>query len=119
MQRPYEKCADKGQLAKSYGMWIQKREEARRAHAADRQAVDATHEAENEFKRDIEKLMDSEEAGEMRSMEVAEKVWQTDQSGCKKADNLDNDLLCIVQALKNYGSDRDRDESMKIRAECR
>ena len=36
----------KVQLGKSYGMWIQKREEARRAHDAARLAEDAAREAE-------------------------------------------------------------------------
>ena len=61
----------------------------------------ATFEAVNVFKRDIEKIMASEEAGEMRSKEVAEKVWQANQSGCKKAENLDKHLLYTLQALKN------------------
>ena len=52
----------KGQLAKSYGLWIQKREEGRRAHDA-HLAEDAAREVENELKRDIEKLVAFQEAG--------------------------------------------------------
>ena len=103
----------KEQLAKSSRVCIQKREEARRAQ-------DASREAKNEFKRDIEKFMDSDAAGDMRSKEVAEKVWKANQSGCKKAQNLDKDLLNILlPALKKCRWEKDLDESTKIRAKRR
>ena len=80
---------------------------------------DASREATNDFKRDIEKFMDSDAAGDMRSKEVAEKVWQANQSGYKKAENLDKNLLNILLALKKCGWEKDLDESTKIRAERR
>ena len=68
----------KEQLAKSYGSGFKD----------ERRPAGPTLEAVSVFKRDIEKIMASEEAGEMRSKEVAEKVWQANQSGCKKAQTL-------------------------------
>ena len=59
------------QVAESYDMWIQRREEARRAHDASRLAEDAARDAECESKRYIERLVASEAASEMRSKEVA------------------------------------------------
>ena len=56
---------------------FKKREEVRRAHDSARLDEDAAREAEH--------------AGEVRSKEVAEKIWQALQSGCKKVDNLDKD----------------------------
>ena len=109
---PMKSAERKEQLAKSSTVCIQKREQARRAQ-------DASREAKNAFKRDIEKFMDSDAAGDMRSKEVAEKVWQANQSGCKKAENLDKDLLNILPALKKCGWEKDLDESTKIRAERR
>ena len=56
---------------------------------------------------------------EMLSKEVAETVWQANQSGCKKAQNLDNDLLNILPAIKKCRWEKDLDESTTIRAERR
>ena len=67
---------------------IQRREDARWGE-------DGAREAEHEFKRSIERLMASEAASEVRSKEVAEKVWQANQIGCKKVDNLDEDLQSV------------------------
>ena len=39
------------QMVQSYGIWIQRREEARRAEDAARQAEDAARQAENPFKK--------------------------------------------------------------------
>ena len=56
---------------------------------------------------------------EMLSKEVAETVWQANQSGCKKADYLDRDLLYVLQALKNCQFQKVCDESTKMWAERR
>ena len=84
----------KEQLAKSY----------RSGSKDERRPAGPTLEAVSVFKRDIEKIMASEEAGEMRSKEVAEKVWQANQSGCKKAQTLAAHTagakkLCVGQRL--------------------
>ena len=55
----------------------------------------------------------------MRTEEVAEKVWQISQSGCKKAKNLDGDLQYVLQALENGWWAKERDASTKILAERR
>ena len=69
-------------------MLIQRREDARGGE-------DGAREAEHEFKPSIERLMASEAASEVRSKEVAEKVWQASQIGCKKVDNLDEYLQSV------------------------
>ena len=55
----------------------------------------------------------------MLSKEVAETVWQANQSGCKKADYLDRDLLYVLLALKNCQFQKVCHESTKMWAERR
>ena len=86
----------KGHLVQNCGLWIQIREEARRAEDAARLAEDAAREADNAFKKELGKFMEPEEAGDMRNKEVAEKGWQASQS-----ENLDGDVQYILQALNN------------------
>ena len=86
----------KGHLVQNCGLWIQRCEETRRAE-------DAAPQAENVCNNDIENFLASRNAGETRSKEAAEKVWQASQSSTKKGENLEDDLKYILQAMKNYG----------------
>ena len=65
-------------------MWIQRREEARRAEDSARQTGDSPRESEIVVKNDIGKFLASRDEGEMRAKEAAEKWWHFNQSSRKK-----------------------------------
>ena len=81
------------QMVHCYGIWIQRREEARRAE-------DAARQAQNPFKKGHRKNLASRDAGDMRTKEVAGNVWRASQSRCKRAENLKGDLQCTLEAMK-------------------
>ena len=65
--------------------WVKRREEARGAE-------DAAREARHIFKISVERFLAGKEVEEGRSKEVAEKVWQPSQRYHKKGENLEADL---------------------------
>ena len=88
------------QMVHCYGIWIQRREEARRAEDAARQAEDAARQAQNPFKKGHRKNLASRDAGDMRIKEVAGNVWRASQSRYKRAENLKGDLQYTLEAMK-------------------
>ena len=72
---------------RSYELWATRREEARRAE-------DAVREAHEAFQKNFAKLMDKDDKMVKHAMSVANKMWQESKSNHTKGFNLEIGTVC-------------------------
>ena len=98
------------EFIQSHETWVKRCEEARRAE-------DAAREAGHIFKISVERSLAEKENEEVRSKEVAAKVWQASQSNHKKRENMEADLNKLLLAIKKCGWAKAKEDTARLWAE--